>query len=42
MATTTRNSSDYTQASIKKTKSGHVFIFDDEGGEERIQIMQQL
>ena len=36
MATTTRNSSDYTQASIKKTKSGHVFIFDDEGGEERI------
>ena len=36
MATTSQNSSDYTQASVKKTKSGHVFIFDDAGGEERI------
>jgi len=36
MATTVRNSSDYTEASVKKTKSGHVFIFDDAGGEERI------
>ena len=36
MATTRKNSSDYTQASVKRTKSGHVFIFDDAGGEERI------
>ena len=36
MASTSRNSSDYTQASVKKTKSGHVLIFDDAGGEERI------
>ena len=36
MATTNRNSSDYTEASVKKTKSGHVLIFDDAGGEERI------
>ena len=36
MATTSRNSSDYTEASVKRTKSGHVLIFDDAGGEERI------
>jgi len=36
MATTTQNSSDYTEASVKRTKSGHVLIFDDAGGEERI------
>jgi len=36
MASTVRNSSDYSEASVKKTKSGHVFIFDDAGGEERI------
>lgn len=31
MATTNRNSSDYTEASVKVTKSGHVLIFDDAG-----------
>ena len=36
MATTNRNSSDYTEASVKVTKSGHVLIFDDAGGQERI------
>jgi hypothetical protein len=36
MASTSQNSSDFTEASVKKTKSGHVFIFDDAGGEERI------
>ena len=36
MATTSRNSSDNTEASVKRTKSGHVFIFDDAGGQERI------
>ena len=36
MATTSRNSSDYTQASVKRTKSGHIFIFDDAGSQERI------
>jgi hypothetical protein len=36
LATTNKNVSDYSEASVKKTKSGHVLIFDDAGGEERI------
>jgi len=33
---TTPNSSDYSQANIRVTKSGHALIFEDAGGEERI------
>ena len=36
MATTKRNSSNCKNASVKRTKSGHVFMFDDAGGQERI------
>jgi hypothetical protein len=34
--TTTSTSSDYSEANVKVTKSGHALIFDDKGGEERI------
>ena len=33
MATTKRNSSNCKNASVKRTKSGHVFMFDDAGGQ---------
>jgi len=41
MATTRKNSSDYKNASIKRTKSGHVLMFDDALGEERILLMHK-
>ena len=41
MATTRRNSSNYKNASVKTTKSGHVLMFDDAIGEERILLMHK-